>query len=80
MGLVASVLSRLSVLPCTLLGGVRGDERCGRSVGLRAAGTYNGDFGGRSWRVARGRLGKSGALCGEAGDKFRGVPAVVSIA
>lgn len=28
-----------------------GEERCGLSVGLKAAGTYMGHFGGRSWRV-----------------------------
>lgn len=42
------VRSRLSVLPWRLRGGVRGEGRCGRSVGRRAAGTYMGDFGGRS--------------------------------
>lgn len=49
-----SVPSRLSVLPWTERGGVRGEGRGGRSVGRSAAGTYMGVFGGRSWRVARG--------------------------
>jgi len=40
--------SRLSVLPCTLRGGVRGEARCGREVGRRAAGMNMGDLGGRS--------------------------------
>ena len=46
--------SRLSVLPWTERGGVRGEGRGGRSVGRSAAGTYIGVFGGRNWRVARG--------------------------
>ena len=49
-----SAWSRLSVLPWTERGGVRGEGRGGRSVGRSAAGTYMGVFGGRNWRVARG--------------------------
>ncbi len=49
-----SAPSRLSVLPWTERGGVRGEARGGRSVGRSAAGTYMGVFGGRSCRVARG--------------------------
>lgn len=73
-GLVLSAPSKLSVLPCTLRGGVSGDERSGRSVGRRTAGTYIGDLGPRSWRVARGRLGKTALLLlGDEGDWFIGV-------
>ena len=54
IGRLASAPSRLSVLPWTERGGVRGEGRGGRSVGRSAAGTYMGVFGGRSWRVARG--------------------------
>lgn len=39
IGLFPSALCRLSVLPCTLRGGVKGDGLFGRSVGRRAAGT-----------------------------------------
>lgn len=53
-GRLDSAPSRLSVLPWTERGGVRGEARGGRSVGRSAAGTYMGVFGGRSWRVARG--------------------------
>ena len=76
VGLALSAPSRLSVLPCTLRGGVSGEERGGRSVGLRTAGTYIGDFGPRSWRVARGKLGKMALLLGEDGDWFIGVATV----
>ena len=68
-----SAFSRLSVLPWTERGGVRGEGRFGRSVGRRAAGTYMGDLGGRSWRFARGRFGKVDGCEGEAGDRFTGV-------
>ena len=74
--LVFPFLSRLSVLPWTLRGGVSGCERGGRSVGRNAAGMYMGDLGGRSWRVARGREGKSGFgafCCGELGEYGKGV-------
>lgn len=54
MGRPDSAPLRLSVLPWTERGGVRGDGRGGRSVGRSAAGTYIGVFGGRIWRVARG--------------------------
>ena len=54
MGRLDSAPSKLSVLPWTERGGVRGEARGGRSVGRNAAGTYIGVFGGRSWRVARG--------------------------
>ena len=54
IGCLDSAPSRLSVLPWTERGGVRGEARGGRSVGRRAAGTYMGVFGGRSWRVASG--------------------------
>ena len=73
-GLVLSATTKLSVLPCTLRGGVNGDERGGRSVGRRTAGTYIGDLGPRSWRVARGKLGKMALLLqGDEGDWFIGV-------
>jgi hypothetical protein len=48
------VLNRLSKLLLVLAGGVRGDGLAtlrGGSVGRRTAGTYKGDFGGRSCRV-----------------------------
>lgn len=48
-----TLCSRLSVLPLRLRGGVRGDCLCGLSVGRSTAGTYIGDFGGRSWIVAK---------------------------
>ena len=54
IGRLDSSPSRLSVLPWTERGGVRGEARGGRSVGRSAAGTYMGVFGGRSWRVASG--------------------------
>ena len=75
-GLALSAPSRLSVLPCTLRGGVRGDERGGRSVGRRTAGTYIGDLGPRNWRVAKGKLGKMALLLGDEGDWFIGVARV----
>ena len=68
-----SALSRLSVLPWMERGGVSGEGRCGRSVGRNAAGTYIGDFGGRNWRFASGRLGKVPGLGGETGEMFVGV-------
>lgn len=52
---------------------MRGDDRFGRSVGRRAAGTYNGPFGGRIWRCARGICGTTGALWTETGDEVDGV-------
>lgn len=61
--------SKLSVLPCMLRGGVRGDARCGRSVGRRAAGMYMGDLGVRDWRFARGREVRAE---GEMGEIFVG--------
>ena len=73
VGLTLSAPSRLSVLPCTLRGGVRGDERGGLSVGRRTAGTYMGDLGPRNWRVASGKLGNTALLLGEEGDWFIGV-------
>lgn len=73
VGLTLSAPSRLSVLPCTLRGGVRGDERGGLSVGRRTAGTYMGDLGPRNWRVASGKLGNMALLRGEDGDWFMGV-------
>lgn len=54
MGCLDSAPSRLSVLPWTERGGVRGEARGGRSVGRSAAGTYMEVFGGRNWRVAMG--------------------------
>ena len=54
IGSLDSAPSRLSVLPWTERGGVRGEAREGRSVGRSAAGTYIGVFGGRNWRVAMG--------------------------
>lgn len=54
IGRLDSAPSRLSVLPWTERGGVRGEARGGRSVGRSAAGTYIGVLGGRSWRVDRG--------------------------
>ena len=53
IGRLDSAPSRLSVLPWTERGGVRGVARGARSVGRRAAGTYIGVFGGRNWRVAK---------------------------
>lgn len=53
IGRLGSALSKLSVLPWTECGGVKGEGRS-RSVGRRAAGTYMGDFGRRIWRLARG--------------------------
>lgn len=35
---------------------------------------YMGDFGGRSWRVGRGKLGNMDEECGDAGDRLLGVP------
>lgn len=63
----AALLSRLSVLPWTERGGVRGEGRCCRSVGRSAAGVYMGDLGWRNWRLARG---KSKVLPGEVGEAF----------
>ena len=74
IGLPPSPPSRLSELPCTLRGGVSGEARRGRSVGLRTAGTYIGDFGGRSWRVAKGKLGNMKEDRGDEGEKLFGVP------
>lgn len=68
IGRFGSALSKLSVLPWTERGGVRGEGR-GRSVGRRAAGTYIGDFGGRIWRLARGNWK---AWLGEVGERFAG--------
>lgn len=68
LGLVLS--SRLSVLPWTERGGVRGEGRYGLSVGRRAAGMYIGALGGRSWRLARGR---PKAWLGDIGDRLPGV-------
>ena len=73
VGLVRSTPSKLSVLPCTLRGGVSGDERGGLSVGRRTAGTYIGDLGPRNWRVTRGKFGKNALLVGDEGDWFIGV-------
>lgn len=52
-----------------------GDDRWGRSVGRSAAGMYMGVFGGRSWRVGRGKPGNMDEECGDAGDRLLGVPA-----
>lgn len=68
MGRFGAALSRLSVLPCTERGGVRGAGR-DRSVGRRAAGMYIGDLGGRICRFARGSWN---ALLGEVGERFEG--------
>ena len=59
--------SRLSKLPCTLRGGVRG---ClgGLSVGRSTAGTYMGDFRGRSCFVCKGRSGYKVEFCGDVGE------------
>lgn len=35
---------------------------------------YMGDFGGRSCRVCRGKLGNMDEECGDAGDRLLGVP------
>lgn len=69
IGRCGSELSRLSVLPWTERGGVRGEGRCWRSVGRSAAGTYMGDFDARSWRFASGRLK---VLLGDVGERFAG--------
>ena len=63
--------SRLSVLPWTERGGVRGEGRGGRSVGRSAAGTNMGVFGGRNWRVPRS--GNWEETWGEEGDMVTGV-------
>ena len=68
-----SLSSKLSVLPCMLRGGVRGDCLCGRSVGRKTAGTYMGDFRAR-WRVANGRFGNIEELRGDVGEVSMGVP------
>ena len=57
-----------------LCGGVSSDDRWGRSVGRSTAGIYRGDFGGRSWRVANGRLDKVNREREEIGDTLEGVP------
>ncbi len=67
--------SRLSKLLSLLCGGVDGDcfsTRRGGSVGRRTAGTYKGDFGGRSWRVWAG-ICAGGPVRGEVGDALLGV-------
>lgn len=64
----SAFLTRLSVLPWRERGGVRGEARCGRSVGRRAAGVYIGAFGGRIWRFARANWGQVGALWLDVGD------------
>jgi hypothetical protein len=74
MGRPVCERSKLSVLPWTLRGGVRGAGRRGFSVGRSAAGIYMGDLGGRSCRVASGRFGNIDALRGEDGDWSMGVP------
>lgn len=70
MGRLDAAASRLSVLPWTDRGGVRGEARGGRSVGRSAAGTYMGVFGGRSWRLIGGNWEEE---LGEDGDMFSGV-------
>ena len=66
--------SKLSVLPCILRGGVRGDCRCGRSVGRKTAGTYKGDLRAR-WRVANGRFGSMEEFRSDVGEVLSmGVP------
>lgn len=58
-----------------LCGGVRGDGFVtlrGGSVGRKTAGTYRGDFGGRSCRVWAGRCEASMAR-GEVGEALLGV-------
>lgn len=52
-GRPVAVPSRLSVLPWTERGGVRGEARGGRSVGRRTAGMYMGDLGWRKWERLR---------------------------
>lgn len=64
---------RLSVLLLILWGGVSSDGRWGRSVGRSTAGIYNGDFGGRNWRVVKGRLENVKRERGDIGDTFNGV-------
>lgn len=66
--------SRSSKLLSLLCGGVKGDCRAlrGGSVGRRTAGTYKGDFGGRSCRVCAGRYG-GGFDRGEVGEELLGV-------
>lgn len=58
-----------------LCGGVRGEGLVtlfGGSVGRNTAGTYRGDFGGRSCRVCAGRCGGR-AVRGEVGEALLGV-------
>lgn len=71
-------LSRLSVLPWTLRGGVRGWDRGGGSVGRSAAGRYgarprssDGRFDRLRGRLRKWLVGRLG--CGEAGELGDGV-------
>ncbi len=73
MGLGLALLSRLSVLPWSERGGVRGAARGGRSVGRSAAGIYMGDLGGRIWRWASGTCDNAAAFWIEVGEWVVGV-------
>lgn len=55
--------------PSTLRGGEGGEALDLRSVGRRAAGTYSGALGGRSWRDGRGSWGRRG----DVGELVEGV-------
>lgn len=71
-------LFRLSKLLFRLCGGVSGDcfaARFGGSVGRSTAGTYKGDFGGRSCPVWTGRGRLDGAR-GDVGEALLGVALV----
>ena len=73
MGSAASSC-KLSREPCTLRGGVIGEDFCGRSVGRRAAGTYSGPLGGRNWRDCRGSWCRAAVdRRGEVGELLAGV-------
>ena len=69
--------SRLSVLPCMLRGGVKGEFLGGRSVGRRTAGMKRGDL---RFLGLRGRVGKmTSLLLGEGAEAWKGVEAVVGV-
>ena len=69
--------SRLSVLPCMLRGGVKGEFLGGRSVGRRTAGMKSGDL---RFLGLRGSVGKMiSLLLGEGAEAWKGVEAVVGV-
>lgn len=76
-GSVGSASFGLSSEPCTLRGGVIGEDFCGRSVGRSAAGTYRGPFSGRSWRDCSGSWWRAALFRrGEVGELLAGVVVV----